>query len=55
MLPAAHVVGPVHPLPPHCPYFAATAVEVLVGALLVAVAVVAVEATEVAVLPLVTL
>lgn len=22
MLPAAHVVGPVYPIPPHCPYFA---------------------------------
>ena len=22
MLPAAQVVGPVYPVPPHCPYFA---------------------------------
>ena len=33
-VPAAHVVGPVHPLPPHCPYSGEPApVEVLVAAL----------------------
>lgn len=57
MVPETHVVGPVHPIPPHCPHFAADPAlleEVLAGALVV-VLVVALEAVEVLVLPLVTL
>jgi hypothetical protein len=53
VVPETHVVGPVHPIPPHCPHFAEDPTpleEVLVGALVVAL-----EAAEVLVLPLVTL
>lgn len=38
MLPAAHVVGPVHPVPPHCPYFAAVPPALVATAELVVVA-----------------
>jgi len=57
VVPETHVVGPVHPIPPHCPHFAEDPPpleEVLEGALVV-VLVVVLEAVEVLVLPLVTL
>lgn len=31
VLPDAHTVAPVHPFPPHCPYFGAAATFVCVG------------------------
>lgn len=31
MLPATQTVAPVHPFPPHCPYFGAAATLVCVG------------------------
>jgi hypothetical protein len=35
--PVAQAVGPVHPIPPHCPYNGATAVVVTVAVVVVVV------------------
>lgn len=52
MLPAAHTVAPVHPFPPHCPYFGAVATFVAVGGVEV---VAAIEEVAAAVLDATTL
>lgn len=38
--PVAQAVGPVHPIPPHCPYNGATAVVVTVAVVVVVVVVI---------------